>query len=113
MAAVFLQGERLDRDHVRKVERPVDMGEQRAPVRRPPAKLLSWPVGVDGKRYKVALPCEVFCQGPGDLMPCRQVDKTVAGVDGGTLEAPAFPRLSEGSLRADLVDRFSHAMERR
>ena len=108
MAAVLLQGERPDRIHVLKVERPVEMGKQLAAARWLPAQPLSQPHGVDGKKHKVALPSEIIGQGPGDLTACGQVNKAVAPIVGRAVEAPASPRLLQGGLGADLVDRFSH-----
>ena len=77
------------------VERPVEMREQLAAARRLPAEPLSQPLGVDGKKHEIALSGEIFGQGPGDLVPCRQMNKAVAGIVGRALEAPTPPRLLE------------------
>ena len=69
MAAILLQLQRLHRDHMRKVERSIEMGEQLAAARRLPAKPLSQPLGVNGDKDQISLAHEVGGQGPGDLVP--------------------------------------------
>ena len=53
------------------VERPVEMREQLAAARRLPAEALSEPVRIDRKKHEIALPGEISCQGPCDLVPGR------------------------------------------
>ena len=84
--------------HMVEVERPVEMREQLAAARCLPAKPLSKPLGVDGKKHEIALAGEIFGQGAGDLVPCRQMDKAVAGIVGRAIEAPTPPRLLELAL---------------
>src|SRR4029079_697252 len=92
------------------VERAVEMREQVAAARFLPAKALSKPAGVYGKKHKIALAGEIFGQSAGDLVPCRQMNKAVAGIVGRALEAPAPPRLLQGCRGANFVNRFSHGM---
>ena len=70
MAAILLQLQRLHRDHMRKVESSIEMGEQLASARRLPVELLSQPVGVNGDKNQISLSHEVGGQGSGDLVPC-------------------------------------------
>ena len=92
------------------VERSVEMREQLAAARFLPAKALSKPAGVYGKKHEIALAGEIFGQSAGDLVPCRQMDEAVAGIVGRAPEAPAFPRLLQGCRGADFVNRLRHGM---
>ena len=76
------------------------------------AQSLAEAVRIYGEQKEIALAGEIFGQGAGDLMARRKMDETVAGVVGGALEAPTFPRLLEHGARADFVDRITHGSGR-
>src|SRR4249920_2796678 len=94
------------------VERAVEMREQVAAARFLPAKALSKPAGVYGKKHEIALAGEIFGQSAGDLVPCRQMNKAVAGIVGRALEAPTPLHLLEHGARADFIDRVTHGAAR-
>ena len=70
------------------VERAVEMREQLAAAQFLPAKTLSKPAGVYGKKHEIALADEKFRQSAGDLVRCRQMHKAVAGIVGEPSKRP-------------------------
>lgn len=82
MAAVVLKRQRLDEEHVRKVQRAVEMREKVAAAGRLPSQAVPQSFRIDRKQEEVIAPGEVGCQGSRHLRSGREMNEAIAEIVG-------------------------------
>ena len=84
------------------------MREQRAAARRLPAQRLPKPIRIERNEDEPLLPGEMRGERSRKLMAGREMDEAIAGVVGRAVETSRSPRLLEGGLAQDFIDRLCH-----
>lgn len=108
MLTVRAKRERLDPKHGGKIERRVEMREQRAAARWLPFQGRPEPFGIERDKNKIAVPGEMRGERSRKLMADREVDEAVAGIVGRAMETSRSPGRFEGGLAQDFIDRLCH-----
>jgi hypothetical protein len=113
MAAVVTKRQRLDEEHVLKVQRAVEMREEVTAAGRLPSEAVPQSFRIDREQEEVIAPGEVGCQGSRHLPSRREMDEAVTEIVGRAFETTLAPRSLQSGLVANLVDRFAHGMRPR
>ena len=104
MNAVGAERQRLDPERSGRIERRVEMREQRPAARDLPFERGAERLRVDGDEQQVALPGKMLRRGFPDLLGGGEMDIAVGDVDRRAVEAPGLLGRAPQRLGADLVD---------
>ena len=101
-----------NRHDMLQVERAVEMRKELTATRGLPFQPLAKRLRVDREEDKARLAGEMGGERPGHLPPRREMDETIAEIDGRALEQALPPRLVQGGFGQDFVDWLAHLRSR-
>ena len=108
MNSIWSERQRLDPNHGGKIERRVEMREERPAARLLPFQVPSKTPRIDRQKHEPGLAGEMSGEGVLELVGGGKMDEAVADIVGGAGEAPLAPGLGEGLLGQDFIDRLCH-----